>query len=234
MRPVIGSIQIRNQSVAKTQEFFRNPAYSTTAFPGLFPHKFRIGRMQAVNWAEHPNLQPPQVKFIILVTKLMAADIVTPPTVAGIGGRSGKIWLKIQALPGCEGITGEAQRIPMTSQTGITGQNHGTFSIPAVIQRVVMVQRPERIQSGNSGVFPLLPIQPPEVHTCFFIRMVGFIQIGFQKPSIGNPERNPLLAVWIHTHAFAYRFVAVFIIADTLRGMDIQRNVEAILFQPSQ
>ena len=41
----------------------------------------------------------------------MAADIMTPPSVADVGGCAGKVWLEIQGFPGDVGVSGKSDRI---------------------------------------------------------------------------------------------------------------------------
>lgn len=41
----------------------------------------------------------------------MAADIMTPPSIADVGGCAGKVWLEIQRFPGNVGVSGKSDRI---------------------------------------------------------------------------------------------------------------------------
>ena len=50
----------------------------------------------------------------------MAADIMAPPTVAGVGSVGGEIRLKVKGAPAYKGIAGKSEGIPVRSDTAVS------------------------------------------------------------------------------------------------------------------
>ena len=59
----------------------------------------------------------------------------------------------------------------MASGTCISGEGHGTLPVSRVVQIVIVVQHPQRIQPFDLADASGLPVDPPEVYAFFFGRV---------------------------------------------------------------
>lgn len=121
----------------------------------------------------------------------MATDVMTPPGVTRIGGGIGKVGLEVKALPGTNGISGKTKGISVRAKTCIPGKDQGAL-IVSVVEKMIVVQGPQGIQTGDRGAVSLLPVQPPEINTIFLQRMMHVIEIGPDKVQTGDIEINCL------------------------------------------
>jgi len=55
-----------------------------------------------------------------------------------------------------------------------------------------MVQHPHGINTLSSGKVALLPINPPEIHSLIFKRMVNLGEVGLEEFSISGIEQDGL------------------------------------------
>ena len=204
--------------------------------------------MQAVNGREHTQLQPPHLHFIIPITRLMTANIMTPCGVANVGRSCREIGLEIQGFPGHIGITGEAHRIPLAAGTGISREEHGTLSVPGNVQNMQMIQHPQGVKSlsgililtGLIGlvnppvICSLLPIHPPKIHTICLIGMMQYIKVMGHKFLGQHIERNPLAAFGIDTAFGSHFLIHILMSAHPGMGMQVQCCMEVLLLQEIQ
>ena len=61
-------------------------------------HKGVACGMQPHDRAEYAKLHPPEIKLVVFLALMMAADIVAPPSITRIGCIGGKIWLEVEHL----------------------------------------------------------------------------------------------------------------------------------------
>ena len=71
-------------------------AHFHTEVPRLFSTEGTVRAVQTIDRRKYSVLIPSCFKLIVTVAKHMAADIMTPPSIADVGGCAGKVWLEIQ------------------------------------------------------------------------------------------------------------------------------------------
>lgn len=132
----------------------------------------------------------PITKTTYLVPKHVSTDIMTPLTVSDITGRSSEFGLERQTVPGNDRITREANRVTMTSGTGISRECESPIALAARIDEMVVVEHPERVDAGHFGIRALLPVEPPEIDAFIFERVVQFLEVFRKELLVGAFERD--------------------------------------------
>ena len=97
--------------------------------------------------------------------------------------------------------------------------------ISAVIQIVIMVQRPQRIEPRKLAFRALLPVDPPEIHAVRFIRMVPDVKVAVDKFRVGNVEFHGLALFGVHAHGLSHFGIAVLKPAEAVRRMQVERDL---------
>ena len=92
-------------------------------------------------------LDPTGYQLITSSAEHVAAYVMTPPTVADIGGSRSEFWLKLQGCPANDRIARKAYRVPMTTWPAKPRKYDAFSAVASGIQELEMVQHPanERI-----------------------------------------------------------------------------------------
>ena len=181
--------------------------------------------MQAVDRAEHAELQPAQVQLLVTQAAMVAADVVAPPAVAHIGRRRGEIGHIVQKFPVHVRIAAEADRIAVRADTRIARQDQPISPALHAVKIVIVVQRPQGIQPRERGGLALLPVDPPEIDPLVLQRMVQQLQICVHEAWICNLKRHNLFFRRVQPHALGHGAVGPFVPADAQRRVQIERDV---------
>jgi hypothetical protein len=144
---------------------------------------------------------------------------------------------------------GEADRVPLRSRTSITREGDRTLVIPSRVEEVVVVQHPERVDPWYRRVFPLLPIQPPEVHALILERMMEELEVRFEEFPVGWVEYDGLgvfriticnlggvhithmAGLGVSTESLCHLGVGFLVCAHSVGGMSTQRGLQMALVQ---
>ena len=172
--------------------------------------------MKSVDGREHAVLQPTEIKLVVLYTVHVAANVVAPPRITCICGAICKVWLEIKALPGAICVTREAEGIAVASKSCIAGEDKRTLFCPARIGVMIVIKRPERIETGRLGLCTLLPVYPPKINALIFERVVKHLKICPHKVGIGNVEWNKLPFLGIFTKSLAHFLILILKESDAL------------------
>ena len=105
--------------MTQTKEIIHCAAHFHTEVPRLFSTEGTVRAVQTVDRRKDSVLIPSCFKLIVTVAEHMAADIMTPPSVADVGGCAGKVWLEIQGFPGDVGVSGKSDRIAVGARSCI-------------------------------------------------------------------------------------------------------------------
>ena len=95
-----------------------------------------------------------------------------------------------------------------------------------------MIQHPQRIQSRNLGDSPLLPVQPPEIHTLFFHRMMQFLEICFNKLRVCHVKEYRFFTLRVNSHLLCNPWICFLISTDSICRMNVQCDLIAMFMQP--
>ena len=190
--------------------------------------------MQAIDRTEHAELQPSEIQFVVFFSAMVSADIMTPPSIADVGCRCGKIGLKAERRPVDHRISAESQRITVRPDPRVARQNQRTLALRRLIADVIVIQTPQGIKPRNVAVLALLPVNPPETHALLFIRMVQKIEICFQKRLIAQFEIDLLFDFGIFSDGAAKILILRFKKPYAVRRMHIKRYNKTIVVQPLQ
>ena len=220
--------------MTQTKEIIHCAAHFHTEVPRLFSTEGTVRAVQTVDRRKDSVLIPSCFKLIVTVAEHMAADIMTPPSVADVGGCAGKVWLEIQGFPGDVGVSGKSDRIAVGARSCIAGEGHRTFSVSSTVKKMIVIQHPQRIKTLDLGTLSLLPVNPPEIDALFFHRMMDFFEIYIDKFRIGNVKIDRLFFFCIHSHSFCYFRIAVLIRTNSVCRMDIQCCLHAACMEFSK
>ena len=100
-----------------------------------------------------------------------------------------------------------------------------------VVQPMIMVQRPERVESLLRGLVPLLPIYPPEVHALILKRMVDSIEIACNKVLVLYGKGYVPLCLRVEVHIPRHIHISLFKPAQAKGRVQIQARPPALLMQ---
>ena len=154
----------------------------------------------------------------------MPSYIVTPISIKNIRSRIGKIGLIFERIPRNISISRKTYLITMISQASPTVINQWTLiGIAFHIFKESIIEPPSVIQFLYILIEnPLLPIEPPKIHTLLFNRMQHDIEQRTHKLLIRALPRNIFMSRYIEIHTFRKIFVLAFKGSDTRCRMQIQ------------
>ena len=218
---VVHGVEIRHQSVAQSEEVLHHLSNVFPVSPGLFSAELAVAGMETHHRGEHSQLYPASCHLVIFIASHMASDIMAPHAVADIGSCRGKVRLEVQRFPGDDGVSGKSDGISVAARSCVSGKGHGTFSPSFVVQIMVMVQHPERIQAFYLADPSGLPVQPPEVHALVFHGMVNMFKAGFQELGICRVKVYRLLLFPVCSHFLCHCSVLFFMGPYSVCRMDV-------------
>lgn len=139
---------------------------------------------------------------------------MTPLSVANVAGRSGEFRLERKTVPChvciltyqhrcfcCTIIwhsvdisthTREPDWISVTSRTRVPRERESSIASPCLVDEMVVVQDPQRVDTLDFRVRALLPIQPPEVNSLIFERVMQCLEVFLEELLVGTLERDRL------------------------------------------
>ena len=192
VRHIIFRIKIGNKPVAQTEQGFCHGFRRGRALPRFFAHKLVCGGVQTVDRRKYAELQPADIKFVVLVAEMVSAYVVTPPRITDIGRRRGHIRLEFQARPRHGGIARKSHGIAVAALFCVARQYERALALVLLVQELVVVERPQRVKPGHVAPLALLPVYPPEVHALFFIRAQNIVKIRLHYLFVCERERYAL------------------------------------------
>lgn len=106
-----------------------------------------MSRMQTEYRGKDAVLDPTGYQLITSSAEHVAAYVMTPPSVADVGGSRSEFWLKLQRCPADDRIAGKAYRVPVTTWPAKPRKYDSFSAVASGIQELEMVQHPanERI-----------------------------------------------------------------------------------------
>ena len=218
---MVHGVEIRHQSVAQSEEVLHHLSNVFPVSPGLFSAELAVAGMEAHHRGEHSQLYPASCHLVIFIASHMASDIMAPHAVADIGSRRGKVRLEVQRFPGDDGVSGKSDRISVAARSCVSGKGHRTFSPSFVIQIMIMIQHPKRIQPFYLADPSGLPVQPPEVHALVFHGMINMFEAGFQELRICRIKVYRLLFFPVCSHLLCHCSVLFFMSPYSVCRMDV-------------
>ena len=230
---VVHGVQVGHQLMPQPQIALHHRFGDGVIVPGLFPGKGAVRAVQPHNGREHAELHPAGGQLVVPVALHMAADVVAPPAIACVAGVGGEIGLEGQGFPGDDGVPREAHRIPMAADAGVTGEGQPPLALPHTVQKVVVVQHPERVQARDLRPGALLPVHPPEVHSGLLVGVVEVLEIRLQELRVGDVELHRLLFLPVLAQGLGHGAVGLLKGADAVGGVDIQCHPQAVPVQPA-
>ena len=234
MRAAVHAVQIRNHRVPLTQSRRRRLLRRIAVSPRLLAHK-RVRRgMQPHDGGVLSELHPAGIQLVATDAEHVAADVVAPPGVADVGRVRREIRLEIEALPGDHCVARKTERIAVRACLRVAREDQRPLAVAPGIQRMVVVECPERVEPGNGGGLFLLPVDPPEIDARVLIRLVQNIEISFGEPRIGNIKFDGLLALGVQSDRACHFRILILERTDALRRVKVDRDLEVHLLQLTQ
>ncbi len=172
--------------MAQTQKVVHGVVNLSFKPPGLLAVKLVACAVKTVDRRKNAVLIPSRLQLVVLYSHHVSADIMAPPAVTDVGGRIGKIRLEVKGFPGNHRIPRKSYRVSVRPRSRITGKGHGTLSVSAAVQKMIVVQHPERVQPFNFRVGSLLPVQPPEIHSLLLHGMMHLFKINRKEFRAGD------------------------------------------------
>ena len=188
--------------------------------------------MGAEDGGEHAELHPAQIEFgIVAVFLLMAAEVVSPIAETHIRCCSCKIRLPGQSGEVGERVAREADGIAMAAQSAPAVEDEGP-AVGAVQSHVVVEDMiaPESLAQSFDILTReiLLPVDPPEVDTLCLACAQDSIKHSMIETLVAQVPRYHLCR-GIHTHIVAHLGKEVFIVVDTVGGMEVEGHAQSVV-----
>ena len=128
------------------------------------------------NGGEDSVLHPAGVDFgigALPFDSVVAADVVSPVSVAHVGGGEGEVHQVAQHLPGGIGVAAESELVAVASEAAPSVVDEGPGSVVAegfraadLIVEEGVIDPEGVVEFGHvAALAPLLPVEPPEVHS---------------------------------------------------------------------
>ena len=228
---VVHRVQVGHEPVAPAQRLAHVVFGVRAVHPRLLDEEGVVRGVQPQNRREHAELHPPQRQLIVAGTEHVAADVVAPPPVAGVGGRGGELGLELQRRPGDHRVAGEAHRIPVTARSGVPGEGQRPPPVARGIEEVEMVQHPQRVDAVHPGVLALLPVDPPEIDAVVLQTPVQYGEVGLQEGRVGDVERDRLAVRRITAESRGHVGVGVLVRTHSVGRVDVEGDPVAALVQ---
>ena len=186
--------------------------------------------MKAVYRTEHPELTPAEIEFVVINAESVTAYIVAPPAVSDVCGGSRHIGLEVETFPIRYAVARKSERVPVTACACVAAEDNSS-SVTGVVEKMVVVQSPQRIQSGDGAFFALLPVYPPESHSFVLVGVVQNIEIAVQKFLTRKIEGDGLFACRVYAVGLSHFFVAVFVKSYARGRVQIEGDFQVAFFQ---
>src|SRR4029079_7549262 len=101
-------------------------------------------RVQPLARGEGAELHPAGGELVVAVALEVAADVVAPPAVAGVGRGRGEVRLEVPRLPGDVRVPGEADRVAVAADAGVARERQRPATVPARVEEMEVVEQPQR------------------------------------------------------------------------------------------
>ena len=92
-----------------------------------------------------------------------------------------------------------------------------------IIQRMIMIESPERIKPRHSCLRSLLPVYPPEFNAVSLVRLMQYLKISVYKIVRGKVERYTLLCLGILTYSSRHIGIHILKITHAVGGVKVER-----------
>ena len=76
-------------------------------------------------------------------------------------------------------------------------KNKPALAVSAVINQMIMIERPKRVKPLDLGLCALLPIEPPKINAIIFITVMKEFEIAFNKFRVGYIKGDFLFALFV-------------------------------------
>ena len=182
--------------------------------------------MEAQAWAERAKLDPTSEKLPIHRAEV-AADVVTPPAEAHVGGGGGEVRQRGQCRPAAECIAAEADRIAMIPEAAPAAEDQRALAPASRVGEVQMVEPGERIHPGEVAACALLPVDPPEIDALLFKRVMQQREVVLGKLAVGDAKGNGSAIACGHAERGREFRVGGLVRMHAVGGMQIQRDAQS-------
>ena len=101
----------------------------------------------------------------------MSSYVMAPPAETYVRRSGGEVRLKVQRGPASYRVPGEADGVPVRAGAGIAREDERPAPPEGGVEKVPVVEQPERVKALDRRARTLLPVYPPEVHAHVLQRM---------------------------------------------------------------
>ena len=229
-------VQVRDQLVAELHRLARHAQHlGVVPAPGTPLVESAARAVQPEDRAENAVLHPARVELRLLDAAGMPADVVAPPAVTDVGRRRGEIGLEPEAAPGHPRVAREADRVAVIAQPAPARKDEGAFApVAAQVQKVQVIQPPQRVEPVQACFVALLPVQPPEVDAARFLRVVEHLEVRRREGRVGQIVGHRLAARRVDAHSPGHRRVRLLMGMDAICRVQVERGAQALLVQEAQ
>ena len=92
-----------------------------------------------------------------------------------------------------------------------------------------VIEKPQRVHAFNGTGVPLLPVNPPEIHTLPLQRAMEQVKVYPPERPVFRFKRNPLTARSIPSHRGRSLWIGDLVRLYPLRGVQVERYPESLL-----
>ena len=95
-----------------------------------------------------------------------------------------------------------------------------------------MVECPEGVEILNLGILALLPVNPPEVYTIIFIRLMKNVEVSVNIVGVCDIKGDFLSCCRVNAHTLSEVLIHILEEAYALSGMKVDCNLEVSVLKP--
>ncbi len=233
-RQTVHRVEIGDQAVAQPQKIGYDPLRFHAVVPGLFPIKSAVAAVQAHDGRKYAELDPAHRQLVAARAQHVAADIMAPPGIAHVAGVGREVGLEGEAFPAGHGIAGKPYRIAVAAHAGIAGEGQRQPSGPPAVQKVQVIEHPERVDARHRGALALLPVNPPEIHAGFLVGVVQVLEVSLHEPPVRGLKGNLVLVGAVHAQSFRHGRIRLLVGPDAIRRMEIESHMQAHVVETAE
>ena len=97
---------------------------------------------------------------------------------------------------------------------------------------MVVVEHPQRVKPRDPGHPSLLPVQPPKIHSLFFIGVVEILEIGVHKCPVGKVKGNGLFLFPVPAQGFGHLLIRLLKPSHPVCRVYIQAHLQPMVMEP--
>ena len=119
----------------------------------------------------------------------------------------------------------------MRTDPGITRKYERGSSLSSRVGKMVMVEKPQRVNAFHCGLCTLLPVNPPEIHARVLVMVMQNVEIRVAELLVRKVELHRLFGCGVNAAGTRHFGILFFVISHSVAGVQIERYGKPAVFQ---